>query len=138
MFVLTPKLPESCIVHLYYDPNTHAVPQVDTSLKSVMQARAKKNSHCAIKFSLLAYCRNYYNLLIRHSKQTTQNNLPKWQKHHRTAPSPMTDFGHYFAKNHATKKTDRTKMGARTPHPIWMNAVGQRNGLIVCGCPFRT
>jgi len=29
-------------------------------------------------------------------------------------------------------------MGARTPRPIWTNAVGQRNGLIVCGRPFRT
>jgi hypothetical protein len=29
-------------------------------------------------------------------------------------------------------------MGARTPHPIWRNAMGQRNGLIVHGCPHQT
>ncbi len=29
-------------------------------------------------------------------------------------------------------------MGARTPRPIWTNAVGQCNGLIVRGCPYRT
>ena len=29
-------------------------------------------------------------------------------------------------------------MGARSPRPIWTNAVGQRNGLIVCGHPYRT
>jgi len=29
-------------------------------------------------------------------------------------------------------------MGARTPRPIWTNAVGQHNGLIVRGRPFRT
>jgi hypothetical protein len=32
-----PKQPESCITHLCYDPNTHAVPQVNTSLESAMQ-----------------------------------------------------------------------------------------------------
>ncbi len=39
----------------------------------------------------------------RQKRQTTPNNLPKWPKHYRTAPSPMTDFSHYLAKNHATK-----------------------------------
>ncbi len=29
-------------------------------------------------------------------------------------------------------------MGTRTPRPIWTNAVGQRNGLIVHGCPHQT
>ena len=29
-------------------------------------------------------------------------------------------------------------MGARTPRPIWTNAVGQHSGLIVRARPFRT
>jgi hypothetical protein len=37
-------------------------------------------------------------------KHTTLSNLRKWPKRYsNTAPSPMMDFGHYLAKNHATK-----------------------------------
>jgi len=33
-------------------------------------------------------------------------------KHYRMAPSPMTDFGHFLAKNHATKKVIEPKWAA--------------------------
>ena len=33
-------------------------------------------------------------------------------KHYRMAPSPMTDFGHFLAKNHATKKVIKPKWAA--------------------------
>jgi len=46
----------------------------------------------------------------RQKRQTTPpNNLPKWPKHYRTAPSPMTDFSHYLAKNHAMKNVIELK-----------------------------
>ena len=45
----------------------------------------------------------------RQKRQTTPNNLPKWPKHYPTAPSPMTDFSHYLAKNHATKNVIELK-----------------------------
>ena len=35
--------------------------------------------------------------------------LRKWPKRYRTAPSPMADFGHYLAKNHATKNVIKPK-----------------------------
>ena len=34
---------------------------------------------------------------------------PKWPKCYPTAPSPMTDFCHYLAKNHATKNVIEPK-----------------------------
>ncbi len=53
--------------------------------------------------------------LHRQKRQTTPNNLPKWPKHYRTAPPPMTDFSHYLAKNHATKNLIELKW-APGPH----------------------
>jgi len=55
------------------------------------------------------------------------NNLRKCPKHYRTAPSPMTDIGHYLAKNHATKNVIEPKwaLGARAQYgqTAWLCAM---------------
>jgi len=51
---------------------------------------------------------------------------------------PHDGFWPLLGQKSCYEKTDRTKMGARTPRPIWTNAVGQHSGLIVCGHPYRT
>ncbi len=51
---------------------------------------------------------------------------------------PHDGFRPLLGQKSCYEKCDRTKMGARTLHPIWMNAMGQRNGLIVRGRPYRT
>ncbi len=51
---------------------------------------------------------------------------------------PHDGFWLLLGEKSCYKKSYRNKMGARTPHPIWTNAVGQRNGLIVRGRPYRT
>jgi hypothetical protein len=51
---------------------------------------------------------------------------------------PHDGFWPLLGQKSSYEKTDQTKMSATTTRPIWTNAVGQRNGLIVCGHPFRT
>ncbi len=51
---------------------------------------------------------------------------------------PHDEFWPLLGQKSCYKKTYRTEMGARTPRPIWMNAVGLRSGLIVRARPYRT
>jgi len=59
-------------------------------------------------------------------KKTTPDNLRKWPKCYHTAPSPMTDYGYYLAKNHATKNVIKPKWapGAHTQYrrTAWLSA----------------
>ena len=67
------------------------------------------------------------------------NNLPKWPKQPLPYESlPHDGFWPLLGQKSCCEKCDQTKMGARTPRPIWRNAVGQRNGLIDRGRPYRT
>ena len=51
---------------------------------------------------------------------------------------PHDEFWSLLGQKSCYEKSDQTKMGARTPRPIWTNAVGQRNGLIISVHPYRT
>jgi len=51
---------------------------------------------------------------------------------------PPTPFWPFLGHKSCYRKSDQTKMGTRTPRPIWTNAVGQCNGLIMHGCPHQT
>jgi len=51
---------------------------------------------------------------------------------------PHDGFWPFLGQKSCHENSDRTKMGGRTPRPIWTNAVGQRNGLIIRGHPYRT
>jgi hypothetical protein len=59
-------------------------------------------------------------------KKTTPDNLRKWPKRYHTAPSPMTDFGYYLAKNHATKNVIEPKWApgahAQYRRTAWLSA----------------
>ena len=51
---------------------------------------------------------------------------------------PHDGFWPLLGQKSCYEKTYRTEMGARTPRPIWTNAVGLRSGLIVRARPYRT
>jgi len=58
------------------------------------------------------FCSSLNNKLFflrNHQKKKTPDNLRKWPNRYHTAPSPMTDFGYYLAKNHATKNVIEPK-----------------------------
>ena len=52
----------------------------------------------------------------KHKHHITPDNLRKWPKCYRTAPSPMTDVGHYTDKNNATKMCSNQN-GRQDPAP---------------------